>query len=508
MTRTQFRIVIFLLAALLMLGVAMLYVACTQHFSPPATVRAWSETPEVPLVSSTPDLPTFTPTTLPPTWTPTGTWTPWPTPTEPPPTETPTETPTASPTPVPTMPPMSFNPLRPTLAPIYVTVTPHPSSTISIPTPVPRMPIPEEAITVVLLGSDQRPEWDEWHTDAIQYVVIYPHVPSVAMLSIPRDLYVLVPNYWMTRINMAHVHGEKNDYPGGGMGLFNQTLLYNLGITADYYAKVDFDGLIGLVNAMGGIDVPVFCRLEDHWPYPNEAGEYPWFVLEPGIHHLDGEQALWYARSRKTTSVFSRERRQQQVLEAMWDRAKRTNVLATVPTLYDQWGNLIQTDMGLGKIVSLAVVGAQLEAADVHRYNIGYGQVRSYVTPYGGSVFLPIWSEIEPTLRAVLAPPASSRATQAAVSVEVWNGTGHADWGQLAADRLAHAGFLPLLGAPEGERYPETKVVFFGSTTKGSGLSRLQSLFHVSADRTITQEDPNRVPQLLLILGEDYDPCK
>lgn len=361
---------------------------------------------------------------------------------------------------------------------------------------------------MILLGSDQRPDWNEWHTDAIQYVVIYPHLRSVAMLSIPRDLYVFIPDSGMSRINMAHVSGEKSGYPGGGKGLLNQTLLYNLGITADYYVMVNFDGLIGLVNAMGGVEIPVHCRLEDYWPYPNEAGEYPWFVLEPGVHHLDGEQALWYARSRKTTSVFSRERRQQQVLEAMWHKAKRTHLLATVPTLYEQWGNLIQTDMNPGKIVSLAVVAAQIDMADVHRYNIGYGQVTPYLTPYGGNVFLPIWSEIEPLLRNVLTPPASSRATQAAIPVEIWNGTGHADWDQLAADRLAHAGFAPVLGGAAGERYPETKIVFFGSTTKGSGLSSLQSLFYVPQERTLIREDPHRFPQLLLILGEDYNPCR
>lgn len=506
MTRTQFRIIIFMLTVLLVLGMALLYIACTLHLPPPATVAAWPETPAT--LPSSPTLTPVEPTALPPTWTPTGTWTPWPTPTEPPPTPTFTKTPTPTPTPVPTMPPMAFNPRRPTLAPTRFAVTLHPSSTLKIPTPVPRQPIPEDAITVVLLGSDQRPNWTEWHTDAIQYVVIHPHVPSVSMLSIPRDLYVLIPDSGMNRINMAHVAGESTGYPGGGMGLFNQTLLHNLGITADYYVKVDFDGLIGLVNAMGGIDVPVYCRLEDHWPYPNEAGEYPWFVLPPGIHHLDGEQALWYARSRKTSSVFSRERRQQQVLESMWHRAKRSNLLATVPTLYDQWGDLIQTDLGLGKIASLAVVAARLEPDDVDRYNIGYGQVQSHVTPYGGYVFLPLWSEIEPILRNVLLPPASSRAAQAAVPIEIWNGTGHGDWDQLASDRLAHAGFAPVLGASDGDRYPQTKIVFFGSTTKGSGLARLQSLFRVPDGRVITQDDPHRVPQLLLILGEDYDPCK
>ncbi len=498
MTDQRFAIIALLLLALLGLGLALLYsVFSTAYEQPQVTLVALQ--PQQPMVgeqstSTATDEPSKTPTTWPPTWTPTATATPWPTPTWPPPT----------PSPIPT----ALPPRRPTAAPIYITVTPHPSATLLIPTPVPRLSISERAVTVVLLGSDQRPDWNDWHTDVIQYVIIYPDIPSVAILSIPRDLYVYVPNFWMTRINFADMYGETYNYEGGGLGLLNQTMLYNLGITADYYVKVNFDGLIGLVNVLDGIDMPVHCQLEDYWPYPNEEGEYPWLVLSPGIHHLDGEEALWYSRSRKTTSVFSRERRQQQVLEAMWRQAKKANMLAAAPELYEQWNQLFETDIGLGNILSLAVTAAQLDPVNVNRYNIGYRQVRSYVTPYGGSVYLPVWEEIEPVLQQLLAPPASSRATQAAIPVEVWNGTGHTTWDQLAADRLRHAGYSPILGNSDGTLYPQTQIVFSGSTTKGNGLSYLQTLFDVSLDNVVVQEDPAQGVKLRLILGQDYQTCQ
>ena len=503
MTNQRFAILSLLLLALLGLGVALLYsVLQTAHEPPQVTLVPLNPkvaAAEGSITLSPTAAPSRTPTSLPPTWTATATATRWPTPTEVPP--TPTET--ATPTPIPT----ALPPHRPTAAPIRITVTPHPSSTLPIPTPVPRLPISENAVTVVLLGSDQRPDWDDWHTDVIQYLIIYPDLPSVAMLSIPRDLYVYLPDFWMTRVNFADMYGETYNYEGGGLGLLNQTLLYNLGITADYYVKVNFDGLIGLVNALGGIDMPVHCQLEDYWPYPNEAGEYPWFVLAPGIHHLDGEQALWYSRSRKTTSVFSRERRQQQVLEAMWRQAKSTNMLAAAPELYEQWHQLFETDMGVGKILSLAITAARLDPTNVDHYNIGYRQVKSYVTPYGGYVFLPVWEEIEPVLRQMLAPPASSRATQPAVPLEVWNGTGHATWDQLAADRLRHAGYAPILGHSDGKLYSQTEIIFFGSTTKGSGLNYLQALFDVPPANVIMQEDPTQGVKMRLILGQDYQTC-
>ncbi|MDY0019690.1 MAG: LCP family protein [Anaerolineae bacterium] len=454
------------------------------------------------------------PRVIPATWTPT--FTPGPTATSTPtntPTETPTPTETATPTeaPSPLPAPTSVNdlihPPRPTPVVIWITPTPNPSSTYTIPTAVPIQPIPDDAITILLLGSDQRPDWNDWHTDAIQYVVVYPDVPSVTMLSIPRDLYVYVPGFWMSRINFADMYGELNSYEGGGLGLFNQTLLYNLGISADYYVKVNFDGLIGIVDTLGGVDVPVHCKLEDYWPYPDETGEYPWLVMQPGIKHMDGELALWYSRSRKTSSVFSREQRQQQVLEGIWRKAKQSNLFETIPSLYEQKSYLVQTDLGIGDMLSLGMVAARLEPVNLSRYNIGRAQVIPYVTEQGGNVFLPVWEAIQPVITNVLTKPSENRATQAAVYVEVWNGTGYADWDQLAADRLVHAGYVPILGNSDGTLYPQTQIVYFSEVTKGIGLPRLQSLFKVSEANTLYQQDDAAAVKLRLILGQDYVTC-
>ena len=70
----------------------------------------------------------------------------------------------------------------------------------------------------------------------------------------------------MSRINFADMYGELHGYEGGGPALLQQTLLYNLGIPVDHYVRTDLDGFIGIVNALDGVDIPVRCRLEDHWP--------------------------------------------------------------------------------------------------------------------------------------------------------------------------------------------------------------------------------------------------
>ena len=488
MTRSQAALLALLLVTMLLVWgfVAVLLVY------PAPSIPATLSPPETPVLASNPQR--FIPD-LPATWTITPTPLPFPTPTH--------TLPTFTPTPI-----ALSHPQRPTplfLEPSYH----HPSQTISIPTAVSPLTIPEDAITILLLGSDQRPGWDNWRTDAIQYVVVYPDPvrPAVSILSIPRDLYVYLPGLWLSRINLAHLYGELYQYEGGGLGLLNQTLLYNLGITADYHVKIDFDGLIGLVDALGGIDVPVHCRLYDYWPYPNEQGEYYAITMEPGIHHMDGELALWYSRSRKTTSVFSRERRQQQVLEAMWRKAKEAHLLETAPVLYEQAQSLLETDLGLAQVLPLAVTAARLEPVDVRRYNISGYDVFPYTTPYGGGVFLPNWERVQPIIAAVLAPPADSRAAQDTVWVEVWNGTERADLDRLAADRLYEAGFLPSVAPADRHDYPQTQIIFFGSTAKGSRLAELQSLFRVS-DRNVTYApDPNAPASLRLIVGADYISC-
>lgn len=493
--------VIVLILAFILGAIIYLTVDTIETLSGDAAAALHQDAPPTATLTATPRPAATVHTTrvAPPTWTPTFTPSPSPTATPKPPTPTPTCTPSIVPSPLP--------PRRPTAVPLYITPTAHPSNTLPIPTPVVRYDIPEEALTIVVLGSDQRPEWNYWNTDVIQYFVIYPDIPSVTMLSIPRDLYVFLPNMYMSRINTADMHGAVSGYDGGGAGMLNQTMLYNLGITADYYVKVNFDGLVTLVDTMGGIDIPVPCRLEDYWPIPDENGEFHMIALEPGLHHMDGELALWYSRSRKTTSVFSRERRQQQVLEAMWRKGKETDLIEAVPALYSDLNYLFETDLPVDKIFSLAITASQLDMVNVSRYNIGRAEVESYVTYQGGNVFLPHYDAILPVIDDVMARPASNRATQNPIYIEVWNGTGNAHWDHLAADRMVHYGYVPTIASPDRWDYSQTQIVFFGSTVKGSGLELLQSLFSVPDENVIYYEDPNSPYTMRLIVGQDYVTC-
>jgi len=447
---------------------------------------------------------------LPATWTPTNTWTPLPTRTN-----TPTHTPTPTATSKPPLPG-----LRPTVTPAFEVVQFNYSPEItqtSLPTPVPLIDLPQNTISIMLLGSDRRPDSPGWRTDVIIVVSVNPDVPAVNMFSIPRDTWVYIPNWRYTRINLADSHGEAAQFPGGGPGLLAETLQYNFGIPVQYYARVDFNGFKHLIDTAGGVDVVADCPLYDIFP-DNPAGvtdigftELTGTIDIPaaGIYHLDGKHALWYARSRKTTSDFDRSRRQQRVLRALWDKIKEQGIVGQLPALWGELNSTVQTDLKLNDVLYLANLGAQIDHSRIKSGFLDGQYAHRFVSEEGASVFLFNWEEISATLQSAFAPPITFKAGQPSASIEVLDGTGHPDWGAVGADRLAWAGYRVLnYGPADRPDYPSTLIYDYRATTKGSRLGELGRLFKVPAQNLISQPDPQAGVEYRIILGADWNPCQ
>ncbi|MCZ7673029.1 MAG: LCP family protein [Chloroflexi bacterium] len=237
----------------------------------------------------------------------------------------------------------------------------------------------------------------------------------------PRDLYVYIPGFTMNRLNTALARGEDVDYPGGGVGMLKQTILYNFGIPIHYYAQVDFQGFQDIVDAMGGVDLAVSCKRSD-WRLisPELDVEDPdnWevFTLEPGVHHLDGDLALWYARSRllDPLSDWGRSRRQQQLLRAMFNQGLDLGLLSEIPTLWNTYKTSIDTDMDIGKMLQLATLAPAVRENGIQNLYLA-GKTQSFVTAGGAAVQIPIWEEpgmMHDTLAQLFRPPALNRASR------------------------------------------------------------------------------------------------
>jgi len=239
-----------------------------------------------------------------------------------------------------------------------------------------------------------------WRTDTIIVVAIRPHLGRVAMLSVPRDLWVSIPGYGYNRINVADYHGERTRGPGGGPALVAATLEQNLGISIQAYARVNFDGLIRIIDALGGVDVTVE-RYFDEWI--DDADGTPLFHLQlvPGPQHLDGRTALNYCRSRRGTSDMDRSKRQQQVLLAMRKAALRPEVLPRLPGLINALSGTVQTDLPLTRVLSLLNLATKLDQDAFRQKVCDPSMVRDWVTPGGAQVLLPdrwriaeVWEEM------------------------------------------------------------------------------------------------------------------
>ena len=162
----------------------------------------------------------------------------------------------------------------------------------------------DEPFTVLLLGSDARVDDESMgaRTDTNIIVRVDPFTNTITMMSIPRDTAVDLPGVGMAKFNAAY-------YYGGPSGTIEAAT--NLtGIPIDHYAEVNFEGLVDLINAIGGIDVYVDERIDDP-----DAGDY---VIEEGEQHLNGEQALVFARSRAyADGDYTRQRNQRKVIDAI-----------------------------------------------------------------------------------------------------------------------------------------------------------------------------------------------
>lgn len=418
--------------------------------------------------------------------------------------ETATPIPAASPT------------ARPGIDPTLGASAPDPNIALAIPVPppMPQLHMDKDIVNILLLGRDTDRTSGSYRTDVMIVVSINKAENAVTMLTIPRDLFVYIPGWTMNRINTAAGWGDATGYPGGGVALLEQTILYNLGLPIHGWARVDFQGFKDVVDVVGGVDVPVSCAMQD-WRLKDpsyslqddNADHWHLYTVESGVQHMDGDLALWYARSRKRSSDFDRSRRQHQVLRAIFEKALRLQMLTKVPELYSQYVEIVDTDLGLGDLLQFVPMAAQLDRARIKSRFIGREHVFAWTTPQGAAVLLPNRDTISALLAEAFVPPSQNVLAREAPSVEIWNSTSNSDWPALAADNLAWAGITPVLGVNDSPSRAATVIYDFTTSAKGSALREVQRLFGVANENVIAQPDPRAAYPFRVVLGSDFSTC-
>lgn len=213
----------------------------------------------------------------------------------------------------------------------------------------------KEPFTILLMGIDSDTndltQSSSFNGDSLMLITFNPNTLNSTILSIPRDTYVPIACFNGKRKNkITHAAWQ-------GEQCMMDTITGFTGIPIDYYVKINFKGAVQLVDALGGIDaeVPIgFCEQNSDRAWGENT-----ICVDAGYQHLNGEQALAWARHRKSAGFddFVRGQNQQLVVKAMLNKLKDVRSLDTVYKILDTVGNNMATNMTTSEILSLYNIG-------------------------------------------------------------------------------------------------------------------------------------------------------
>lgn len=383
----------------------------------------------------------------------------------------------------------------------------------------------KERVNILVMGIDQRPgEEGAFRTDTMLVLTLDPVSKTGGMLSIPRDLWVPIPGYGVGRINTAHVLGQLNDHPGGGPALAVETVETNLGVPIHYYARVDFNAFVELVDRLGGIDIVVEEEIDDPtYPSHDPADPYGYDPLhiEAGEHHFDGEMALKYARTRHSAGGdFDRAKRQQKVLKAVFEKVTRLDMLPTLlaqaPQMWRTLQDSVETDLTLEKIIALARLASEVDPDDIQSGVIDERYTVFHETDDGKQVLIllrdktrelrdDIFTSEEPVDDEAEDP--GSRLDAEAATIEVLNGTLTTGLAADVTERLRDED-LEVTHTGNADRQDVEASLVVAHTDKPYTAQYIADVLNLPQSAVVQGSEPAADYDISVILGADYRPAE
>lgn len=394
-------------------------------------------------------------------------------------------------------------------------------------TPIPtEAPLPnfdrKEPFTMLLLGVDTRDgDTDPSRSDTIILAYVDPLAKNVNLLSVPRDLLVQqAGGFGQAKMSDVYANGEIKKYVDptrGGIALVRDTIEQNFRIQIDYYAQVDFNGFKKIVDAFGGVTVDNPYPIKDD-EYPTEDYQFTRVFFPAGIMHLNGEEALQFARTRHDDNDFQRNQRQQQVILGIRQQALQLNLITKATGLIDTLGDSIRTDFPRGSRnsnwIGFAKFGTDLNGNAIKQFTLTDLLRDQYIN---GIYYTTVdWNQA--VARAKEFSPKENRdaiASQARAGVNtnakvvVENGTlngGLANRWSIALQKTgyAQARFIDAPPAVKG-KVPKTKVLFFNPAdeTTAVALAKTLGLTPDAVDGKQKRPVEGGDAEVLILLGDD-----
>ncbi len=373
----------------------------------------------------------------------------------------------------------------------------------------------KERINFLLMGVDLRPgERGPTRSDTIIIVTLDPVSKAVGMFSIPRDLWVPIPGYGENRINTAYYLGDAQKYPGGGPALAKKTIQYNFGVPIHYYITINFVGFRKIVDAVGGVTIDVPKDINDQ-SFPDDNYGYRPLFIPKGRQHMNGEMLLDYARTRHGDSDFGRMKRQQQVLMALKDQALNLNLITKIPALWAAKEDMVQTDLRLDDIISLAQIAKDVKSENIHAAVLDESMALGITTPSGAQVLWPDRERIRTVIEQLFKPPEPvavqvqppeqiKRLATESAKIEISNGTSTEGLAGRVAEWLKSQGFNVVL-VDNADRRDYAQTVVIESNSRPYALNLLLTIFKVAPDKVRKSPNPKSDVDIRIIIGKDFD---
>jgi LCP family protein required for cell wall assembly len=391
-------------------------------------------------------------------------------------------------------------------------------------TPVPSVDIPpwdgKERLNILLIGADEQKGGH--NTDTMITVSIDPVTKQVAMFSLPRDTQdVPIPpgparrvwgSTYGNKINSFFVNNRNRSdlWPGNdrtrGYNALKSVIGNLYGIKIRWFVEVNFDGFKKVVDSLGGVTINVQVPVVDD-TFPGTTGRTQRLYIPSGIQHMDGDEALRYARSRHTSTDFDRGARQQRVLLSLREQADPQDLIPRLPELVAALKKAVRTDVPLDQLSRLLGLASQVDTANIRSYVFAPPLYQQEVL--SGYYTLPYVDKIRRAVRdAFTTDPRDEALRQnlAGEGAQVWvlNGTNTPARGARMAAYLEYHGLAASAprGAPPG-KVPANAVVtvYNGAQDKLSAtIAYLEGLFKTKVKLV---NDPKIRADVIVTIGRN-----
>jgi LCP family protein required for cell wall assembly len=375
-------------------------------------------------------------------------------------------------------------------------------------------------VTILVMGLDAR-DWntiegnagEPSRTDSMWLMTIDPLSKTAGMLSIPRDLWVNIPDgFGYNKINQAYFFGDAYKLPGGGPALAVKTVEQFLGVPINYYAQIDFNAFVKFVDDIQGVKIYIDT------PMTLEAIGNRKTELKVGWVTLPGEFALAYARNRYTEGGdFDRSQRQKQIIlgirQRILDFNMLPNLIANSPAIYNDLSAGLHTNLNLQQIIQLALLAKDIPTENIRHQTIGADMVIQCNVPECSTDLLkPIMDKIRIARdeifttggpispAAVSGDPAELMKTEKAF-ISVRNATLTPGLASRTSDYFKKLG-LNVVEETNAEQSVTSMLIDY--TGKPYTLEYLAKMMGIPTSRIYNRYDPNATVDIVVVLGAEW----